>query len=181
MKTRTFKLSLLLAVVLSVVTGMTVAPTTSAAKSAPNTDCSSVLQTPITGTAVDAAGNTATYNLCYTLQKFTAASGTLQAVGKVTGTWTDTVTGVTTNVRQTVTAPASASGTCSILDLTVGPIHLDLLGLVVDTNAIHLQITAQSGPGNLLGNLLCAVAGLLDNNGSLSQIVSLLNQIIDQL
>jgi hypothetical protein len=115
------------------------------------------------------------------LQKFTIVDGTLTAVGKVTGTWTDTVTGVTTNVKQTVAAPAAASGTCTILDLTIGPIHLDLLGLVVDTNAIHLTITAEQGPGNLLGNLLCAVAGLLDNNGLLTQIVDLLNQIIAQL
>jgi hypothetical protein len=47
------------------------------------------------------------------------------------------------------------------LDLTIGPTHLDLLGLVVDTNQIHLTITGEQGPGNLLGNLLCGIAGLL--------------------
>jgi DNA-directed RNA polymerase specialized sigma24 family protein len=31
-----------------------------------------------------------------------------------------------------------------------------------DRRHAHLYITAQSGPGNLLGNLLCAVAGLLN-------------------
>jgi hypothetical protein len=35
-----------------------------------------------------------------------------------------------------------------------------------------------SGAGNLLGNLLCAVAGLLDGGGAVTQIVSLLNQIL---
>jgi hypothetical protein len=97
-----------------------------------------------------------------------------------------TLTNVTTNAQnqligngtftglangQTVTAtPASApitsqqqGGSCTILDLTVNPIHLDLLGLVVDLQAVHLTITAERGPGNLLGNLLCALAGLLDN------------------
>lgn len=178
---KTIKMSVVLAIVLSVATAMTLAPTASAARSAPRTACASALQAPITGTAVDSAGNTATYNLCYTLQKFTNVNGALTAVGTVTGTWTDSVTGVTTNVKRTVTAPAAANGSCTILDLTIGPIHLDLLGLVVDTNAIHLTITAQQGPGNLLGNLLCAVAGLLDNNGSLAQIIGLLNQIVDQL
>jgi hypothetical protein len=178
---KTARVSVLLALVLATVTAMTLAPSASSAKSAPRTDCSSSLQAPIAGTAIDAAGNSATYDLCYTLQKFTIVNGTLTAVGTVTGTWTDTVTGVTTNVKQTVTAPAAASGSCTILDLTIGPIHLDLLGLVIDTNAIHLTITAQQGPGNLLGNLLCAVANLLNNNGSLSQIVNLLNQIVDQL
>jgi hypothetical protein len=64
----------------------------------------------------------------------------------------------------------------------------DLLGLVVDLNQVHLQITGQQGPGNLLGNLLCGVAGLLDNgpaggltNGLLQGITNLLNQILGQL
>jgi len=41
-----------------------------------------------------------------------------------------------------------------------------------------LDITAQSGPGRLLGNLLCAIAHLLDGSGPLSQIAQLLNQLI---
>jgi hypothetical protein len=43
---------------------------------------------------------------------------------------------------------------------------------------IVLDITAQSGAGNLLGNLLCAVAGLLDSPGGLAR---LLNQILGLL
>jgi hypothetical protein len=73
---------------------------------------------------------------------------------------------------------------CTILDLTLGPLHLDLLGLVVDLNQVHLVITAQRGPGNLLGNLLCAVAYLLNGSGSpnaLQQIANLLNQILANL
>jgi hypothetical protein len=41
-------------------------------------------------------------------------------------------------------------------------VDLDLLGLQVHLDTVHLNITAQSGPGNVVGNLLCAVAGLLD-------------------
>ena len=59
--------------------------------------------------------------------------------------------------------PAQAPGQCQILDLVLGPLDLDLLGLVVHLDTVHLNITAQRGPGNLLGNLLCAVAGLLNN------------------
>ena len=62
-----------------------------------------------------------------------------------------------------------------------GPLDLDLLGLVIDLDRVVLDITAQSGPGNLLGNLLCAVAGLLDGNAPLNQIVSLLNQLLGLL
>ena len=51
---------------------------------------------------------------------------------------------------------------CEILNLVLGPINLDLLGLVVRTNRINIRIDAVPGPGNLLGNLLCAITGILD-------------------
>jgi hypothetical protein len=47
---------------------------------------------------------------------------------------------------------------CSVLDLQLAPIHLQLLGLHVDTSAICLEITATQG-GGLLGDLLCGLAG----------------------
>jgi len=83
---------------------------------------------------------------------------------------------------QAVTVPVTAldANTCSILDLTLGPIHLDLLGLVVDLNQVHLQLTAEPGSGNLLGNLLCAVAGLFDG-GLLGQVSQILNRVLGLL
>ena len=65
--------------------------------------------------------------------------------------------------------PLQVTGSCRILDLTLGPLHLDLLGLVVALNQVHLTITAQQGPGNLLGNLLCAIANLLNGSPSTSR------------
>ncbi|MBX0295008.1 hypothetical protein [Haloarcula nitratireducens] len=56
----------------------------------------------------------------------------------------------------------SDSGDCPVLDLELGPLFLDLLGLEVSLSEITLDLTAVAGSGNLLGNLLCAVAGLLD-------------------
>ena len=74
-----------------------------------------------------------------------------------------------------------AQSTCEILRLVLGPLHLDLLGLQVDLNRVVLVITAEQGPGNLLGNLLCALAGLLDgglNFGTISDALArLLNAI----
>jgi hypothetical protein len=67
---------------------------------------------------------------------------------------------------------------CKILDLDIGRIHLDLLGLVVDLAPIHLDITAVEGPGNLLGNLLCALVGILDPNSALADF---LNNLLAQL
>jgi hypothetical protein len=74
-----------------------------------------------------------------------------------------------------------ADGTCDVLNLVLGPLHLDLLGLVIDLNQVVLNITAEQGPGNLLGNLLCAVAGLLDGPGPLGAIAGLLDRILSIL
>lgn len=67
-------------------------------------------------------------------------------------------------------------GTCDILFLDLGPIFIDLLGLTIDLSEIILDINAVAGSGNLLGNLLCALVGLLDG-GPLSGILQLIQQI----
>jgi hypothetical protein len=93
-----------------------------------------------------------------------AVNGALQAVGSVGGTAFTaplTLTG----------SPAASNNGCPILNLSLGPIHLNLLGLNVVTSPICLDITAHSGQGNLLGNLLCDVAGLLNNGSTLSGIL----------
>ena len=75
-------------------------------------------------------------------------------------------------------ARLAAPGDCDVLNLVLGPLDLDLLGLVVHLDRVVLNIIAQSGAGNLLGNLLCAVAGLLDTPGLLTQISQILNSIL---
>jgi hypothetical protein len=80
-------------------------------------------------------------------------------------------------ITEARTAPA-AQLTCQILFLSIGAINLNLLGLVVHLNPVLLIITAVPGPGNLLGNLLCAIVNLLNGTSPLSQIVALLNQLL---
>jgi hypothetical protein len=58
---------------------------------------------------------------------------------------------------------------------------LDLLGLVVDLAPVELEVRAERGPGNLLGNLLCAITGLLDGVGSLGALLNLIERINDLL
>ena len=78
---------------------------------------------------------------------------------------------VVQNVPVDLTAqPNPADPTCPILNLTLAPIHLDLLGLVVDTSPICLSITAIPG-GGLLGDLLCGVANLLNGGLDLGAIL----------
>jgi hypothetical protein len=72
-------------------------------------------------------------------------------------------------------------GACQVLNLVLGPINLNLLGLVVRTNQINVRIDAVPGAGNLLGNLLCGVTNLL-NPGSLSGTpLGQLSQILNAL
>lgn len=75
----------------------------------------------------------------------------------------------------------SAARTCPVLNLVLGPLDLNILGLVVHLDRVVLLIIAQSGAGQLLGNLLCAVVGLLDAGplgGLLTQLQGLLNRIL---
>ena len=53
-------------------------------------------------------------------------------------------------------------------------------GLKVHLNQVILDITAQSGPGNLLGNLLCSVANLLNGQTVVGQELTGLLNIVQQ-
>lgn len=114
------------------------------------------------------------------IKRFKDRNGQIKAVAKLSGTFYRQDGSVKkqldpTKVRQPVTLQDSS--TCQILNLVLGPLDLDLLGLHVHLNRVHLTITAEAGPGNLLGNLLCAVAHLLDNTGVTGPITHILNAI----
>jgi len=125
---------------------------------------------------------------------FDEATRQLLVTGVLSGTATyvDGVTpAVTINETLTTTATLSKSGvasgetsifqfaqaSCGILALDLGPLHLDLLGLVIDLNQVVLNITGQTGAGNLLGNLLCALTGLLDGVAAIAAILNLIDAI----
>jgi hypothetical protein len=78
-------------------------------------------------------------------------------------------------------ASAAQAQTCQVLKLVLGPLHLDLLGLVVDlygqtkANPVIVTINAQPSKG-LLGQLLCGLAGGGGIN-SLAGLQSLLNSL----
>jgi hypothetical protein len=140
-----------------------------------------VTATPVSGTFTDALGGVGTFTGTYELDRFTVVDGQLAAVGTVTGTLTDSLGAVVGTVTQQVTTAVTAAATCQILDLELGPLDLDLLGLVVHLDRINLEITAVPGAGNLLGNLLCGIAGLLDSGAPTNLIARLLNQLLGLL
>jgi len=164
------RLALVAVVVLSLVSAATAASTASA-------------QPPTATISNQIAGTTATgLNLAGTLSniQFVNQHGSLALVGDLSGTVTNAAGDVLSAIQDLpVTLPvggAAAAGGCTILDLTLGPLHLDLLGLVVDLNQVHLTITGNTGSGQLLGNLLCGLANALNGGGG--GLAGLLNRLL---
>jgi hypothetical protein len=136
---------------------------------------------PVSGTIASIGG---TFTGTLDVTRFTVQNGALAAQGLLTGTLKDalgTTIGTVTNAAVTIPVTDIAATACEILHLELGPIDLNLLGLMVHLDQVVLDITAQPGPGNLLGNLLCAIAGLLDSNAPLNFIANLLNQLLGLL
>jgi hypothetical protein len=69
---------------------------------------------------------------------------------------------------------------CDILFLDLTDVELDLLGLNLDLDLV-LDLYAEPGPGNLLGNLLCAVAGLLDGPGLIGNIGNTVDRLLGRI
>ena len=153
------------------------------------------LTVPFSATGINNGGTTDVTGT-FTVTRFDRQNGRLVAIGTIAATVPNgsSVRSVITQVTLPVSAITGGEQggqgvivqqvACGILHLELGPLDLDLLGLVVHLDRIVLDISAEPGPGNLLGNLLCAIAGLLDS-GPLSQIlnqlVNLLNQLIAAL
>jgi hypothetical protein len=149
------------------------------------------LDVPIAGVVQ----NVGTIAGTFSISSFAIQDGALVAKGQLNGTVTDTagnartiVTSIAWPVASGGSAAADAAASCDtaaettracdILNLVLGPLHLDLLGLVVDLNQVVLNITGTTGAGDLLGNLLCAITGLLDAGSLGQQVVNLLNQLV---
>ena len=109
-----------------------------------------------------------------TVTSVSVVSGHLVAAGTATAningqTYTVPFNNVPVNIS--LAANQAGAGVCPILDLMLGPISLNLLGLDVETSPICLTITAFD-QGGLLGDLLCSVANLLNNGLPLSNILA---------
>jgi hypothetical protein len=107
----------------------------------------------------------------FTISRFVKRNGQLHAQGTTIGTFTPDDGSAPTTVRQPFDVVAKVTGAklagaragsaqriCQVLDLQLGPIDLNLLGLLVHLDKVHLKISANSR-GGLLGRLFCSLAG----------------------
>ena len=138
-----------------------------------------------------AAKNGKQFTGTYGIQRFVVRNGAAYAVGTLKGKLKGrhvTRYGVTMPASLTgATGAQTAQATCPILHLEINPIDLNLLGLRVrlggGTNfnqPIVLDLTAYQGQG-LLGDLLCSVSNLLNQNGLLSQLTGQVQQLVGTL
>jgi hypothetical protein len=174
-----------------VVTLATITATTTSASAAPAAapaKSQGTITSVVDGTFGDGGRLTGTF----TPSRFTKQGSQIVATGVLHGVLTNadgsSAGTADTPVTVPVQLPSSSSAStdaaplavgCNVLHLVLGPLDLNLLGLTVHLNTVVLDITAVPGPGNLLGNLLCALAGLLDGASlPLGQITALLNSIL---
>jgi hypothetical protein len=138
----------------------------------------------------------------YTIDRFATRNDKIVAVGTLKGTLRKN--GKTKHIRRNgVIMPASVAGagaadlpdlpgattsqalpnlpnSCQVLNLVLGPLNLNLLGLHVRTNTIRLRIDAvpsQFPGGGLLGDLLCAVTNLLNPGGGTGPLTTAINNL----
>jgi hypothetical protein len=150
---------------------------------------------PLAGVPVEgfAEDGTQVFAGTLTVKKFQQGHGDdeIEALAQLEGTLTKNGREhrVTRGVRVPVSIPEAGGGDvsaqqleCEVLNLVLGPISLNLLGLNVQIGGgedgldpIAVIITADP-TGGILGSLLCSLAGGL--GGPLGQIVGLLNQIL---
>lgn len=152
-----------------------IVPVAAGAQTLPSgTNTASLTHVPVSGVAK----NHKKFNGHFAVDRFVSRGGKTFAIGTLTGKF-----GSKRINRSNVAMPASvatgspigaahAAATCSVLHLVLGPVNLNLLGLVVTLGGgslanqpIVLDITAVPGSGNLLGNLLCSVSNLLNGTG----------------
>jgi hypothetical protein len=160
------------------------APGTVGSASATQAPVSPFTQVAATGTVTNIASGAVAQIGSLRIDRFAVENGKLVAVASIRDAAGQLLTSASVPV-QSITASGRTSGlsyqqaSCRILHLELGPLDLNLLGLRIQLNRVVLDITAQRGPGNLLGNLLCAVAGLLNGpTPNLQQIAARLNRII---
>ena len=152
--------------------------------------------TPLTKTVAvtGKAANGKAFKGKFTINQFKSVGGKTYAAGTLVGTVKNRkvtrAVSIPVSVADAGTSPGARAaqlppqqpGTCRVLNLVLGPLDLNLLGLRVELNQVNLRITAVPSTlpgGGLLGDVLCGVTNLLNPQAVLGQQLSaLLNAIL---
>jgi hypothetical protein len=121
--------------------------------------------TPTSSTEQQAGDTAGIVHVNFVINRFVRQGKRIVAKGAVIGQHASATTAPAV-VRKPFTAAiaakrgtyASAERICDVLTLNLGPLHLELLGLVIDLSRVVLTIKADSN-GGLLGSLFCGIAG----------------------
>ena len=137
-------------------------PMSGALGAVPASATAATAPTPSAPGAATVAANTSSLNVVPVITSVSVVGSNLVASGiaYVTVKGQTTLDSFTAPVTLQPMAVAGDPTNCPVLNLQLGAIGLNLLGLVVDTSAICVTITAYPD-GGLLGQLLCRVATLL--------------------
>ena len=130
-----------------------------------------------------------TFHGTFAIQRFAKKGDGLVAVGRLTTRLKHRRVSRVVSLPADVTNQGASTSqitptpnACQILKLDLGPIDLNLLGLRVRTNEINVLVEGVNGAGNLLGNLLCGITGILDPsalaNTPLGQLAQILNALL---
>ena len=145
------------------------------------------LEVPVTGDLTNRPGTAlGTFDGILEIDEFKVNDdGALVAVGTLTGDVLKKSGKLKQSIEEAVEIPVvdldgiETDGVCQILTLSLGPLDLDLLGLVVHLDEVNLDISADPA-GGLLGELLCGLLGDLDLLGAIGDLLGLdLSEVLD--
>jgi hypothetical protein len=145
------------------------------------------LTLPVTGTLTGGG----TFSGTFTLQRFAVRNSRPVAVGILRGSGVAAAGApLGTVFVAPVEFPVAVSGhapepgepavqqVCELLNLDLGPINLDVLGLQLTTLPIDIDLIASGEGTDVLGQLICVI---LETVGNVIGLVNLLNQLLGLL
>lgn len=174
---------LFLILVLAIFSGAMFVPAASLAKTSSTVQADAVpfaRDVPITGQTKKGREFKGTFHI----DEFAERDGNVVAIGDLKGRLKNKGDGngwrkvrkynVALPVSATQGTALNSTQACNIVNLLLGPLDLNILGLRVQLNQVDLDITGVPGTG-LLGDLLC---GLLGPNPPTSGLLAALNSLL---
>ncbi|MDY7228905.1 hypothetical protein [Hyalangium rubrum] len=100
-----------------------------------------------------------------------------KANGRGLGNVKQSVKGIRASLKERASSTPTKKAVCDLVTFDIGTIQLGRLGQGLDLSPLQLDLSAVSGGSNLLGNMLCGVAGLLDPLGTRDDLLFLLEMV----